>query len=449
MIQDWCIVQLSLMEYLFSLLRHQDTFFFPHSFPFWQLDICSSLFRLLHRLQFFVVSLIQIVNPSIMDNKCRMYLSTSMALTTATLIFLSIVGFGCTIKGNNFLDNLYLIRVSTSVLSHNGGFLEPPEPEQPHGRFENENRTSIANIPDFYHVGLWNLCSGTLKDDTPFDKKAAFKSDKVTECTARQTDFWFDPIEIWGLNQAQAREALGEDFIRALSTHTKAVKWRSSAFIIAMMGTCLEFLFGVFASIPSLRRYFKPVIGTVSLVGIVSSIFITAFAFTATILYGTFVKALNQALQKYHVDSVTGFTVYIFLWFAVIFSWVAAFFWLLIWRSYIPEEVSERPAEPPGPEVAKRPAKPPAARSDPGFIPFHPQQNIINQPNYYMPLHPSQQGWAQSFGQSFGQPQSFGQSFVQPQSPGQPVVPQPSGQPDVPQSSGRPGGRPRAVKRRK
>lgn len=311
-----------------------------------------------------------------MEKAFRWYLFTSMALTIAALILFSIVGLGCTDKNNGFLDDLYFIQVNASVISRKNGLIESPE--QLH-QGSDKDRTSIFNrtidTQEFYDVGLWNYCFGIFENKPNLNGKKAFKpdevNDKVSECIGRTVNYWFDPIKIWRLNQTEADTLIGQKSVGTLQTYKKAVKWRSSAYIIGVMTTSLEFISGFFvilSYVADWRRFFTPVLGTVAMVGVVSSFFITAFALTSTILYGIQVKTLNHALAKYHIHSVMGFIVYIFLWLAVIVSWAAYFFWLHIWRSY-------RLSSPVYPRARRR-----AAKSDPEEIPLT-QQNIQN---FYM-----------------------------------------------------------------
>jgi len=96
---------------------------------------------------------------------------------------------------------------------------------------------SSKELKDFYQVGLWSYCEGEKKDGV----------EKITYCSSSKTQFWFDPIEVWGLKNTSVQNVLGDDLQKGLNTYKKVAGWMNWAFIIATILTAAEFVVGFFA----------------------------------------------------------------------------------------------------------------------------------------------------------------------------------------------------------
>lgn len=96
---------------------------------------------------------------------------------------------------------------------------------------------SSKELKGFYQVGLWSYCEGEKKDGV----------EKITYCSSSKTQFWFDPIEVWGLKNTSVQNVLGDDLQKGLNTYKKVAGWMNWAFIIATILTAAEFVVGFFA----------------------------------------------------------------------------------------------------------------------------------------------------------------------------------------------------------
>lgn len=96
---------------------------------------------------------------------------------------------------------------------------------------------SSKELKDFYQVGLWSYCEGEKKDGV----------EKITYCSSSKTQFWFNPVEVWGLQNTSVQNVLGDDLQKGLNTYKKVAGWMNWAFIIATILTAAEFVVGFFA----------------------------------------------------------------------------------------------------------------------------------------------------------------------------------------------------------
>jgi hypothetical protein len=249
-----------------------------------------------------------------------------MILTLVSLILLIIIGAGCTNKDSEFLNSLYFMRANTSDIQQDNGLILVPQPQEA-GRNPPSPAEESRHVQDFYHVGLWNYCSGTFKNqplqtEIHFDNKKASKTDNVTDCTKHHFHFWFNLVEVWGLNQTVSDVVYGKELGNTLATYKTVTKWMNIAYVLSSVSLAIEFLFGVFA----MKSRRNMLITTV--VSILSSLFLLAFALTSTILYASLVGTFNHVLTKYNIHGIMGFNIYLLLWLAVACSWITGFIWL-------------------------------------------------------------------------------------------------------------------------
>lgn len=115
------------------------------------------------------------------------------------------------------------MRVDTYLQQINGlTILGHPLPKA--GGNEPSTVNTTTDVQDFYHVGLWNYCSGTFKNETAFDNKEASKTGDVANCTNRAAFFWFSPVEVWDLNQTVVNVEFGEGLRNTLGAYPKVTK---------------------------------------------------------------------------------------------------------------------------------------------------------------------------------------------------------------------------------
>ncbi|KAI4144510.1 MAG: hypothetical protein LQ341_002646 [Variospora aurantia] len=223
---------------------------------------------------------------------------TPMAMTIASLICLIIVGLGGTNKNSGSLNNLYFFRANTTDINVKPGDLNIPQNALTDAFL---NRTTdvvkdALDVKDFYHVSLWNYCAGDFDNGT----------DKVTYCSPRKNEFWFNPIDLWGLNNYSNIEQLFSEQLRdGLNAYRVAAKWMFIAYVIAVVATIVEIFVGIFALFSRIGSLATTIVSTIS------SLFIVGFALTATILYSVLLGSFNEALEKYNVRGSLGRDMYL------------------------------------------------------------------------------------------------------------------------------------------
>jgi len=245
--------------------------------------------------------------------------------TITSLICLIVVGLGGT--NHAFLNNLYFFRANTSQIHIKSTILNLPGlPASPVGvsipgiDLTHDSPTLVARslgIKDFYHVSLWNYCSGDFKNGTDGVE------DHVIFCSPRQNHFWFNPVDIWKLNHTVADKLFSKELKAGLNKYKIVTNWMFVCYIAAVLSTIIEILIGLTA----LMYRLGSVVTTI--VSIISSLFLFAFALTSTILYSTLVGTFNFGTKENQIHTSLGKTIYIYTWLAVGFSMVSGFFWLV------------------------------------------------------------------------------------------------------------------------
>jgi len=173
---------------------------------------------------------------------------------------------------------------------------------------------SSKDLEDFYKVGLWSYCSGEYDDA---------RVEKYTYCSPSKTNFWFNPVDVWGLKNTSVQNVLGDDFQKGLDTYKKVAGWMNWAFIIATILTAAEFVFGFFAIFSRWGSLVVTIISTAS------SIFTIAAAATATGVYGVLTGVFKTALEDYEIEASMGNKMLQVMWLGVAFSIASGLFWLL------------------------------------------------------------------------------------------------------------------------
>ncbi|KAL8750203.1 MAG: hypothetical protein Q9184_006506 [Pyrenodesmia sp. 2 TL-2023] len=248
---------------------------------------------------------------------------TPMAMTIASLICLVIVGLGGTNKNNSNLNNLYFFRANTTDIAITPEALTNLNPDIAKNIPHNALTDAVLNgatgatkealgIKDFYHVSLWNYCAGDFDNGT----------DKVTYCSPRKNEFWFNPVEVWGLNQTGIEQVFSKELRDGLNAYRVAAKWMFIAYVVAVVTTIAEIVVGFFALFSRLGSLATTIVSTIS------SLFVFAFALTATILYSVLTGSFNSALRQYNIRGHLGKNMYVVAWLAVAFSLGAGIFWL-------------------------------------------------------------------------------------------------------------------------
>ena len=250
---------------------------------------------------------------------------TPMALTLASLVCLVIVGLGGTNKNNDFYNRLYFFRANTSNIDVDPSLINLPNNSVTDKIVDQATDVvkSTLDIKDFYHVSLWNYCSGDFSSSANKAGSNVTATDKVDFCSPRTNQFWFNPVEVWGLNNTGIDKFFSKELRAGLNTYKTVTKWMFICYIVALISTLVEILVGVLALFSRLGSLATTIVSSIS------SLFIVAFALTSTILYASLEGTFNTALKKYNIHGSLGRSIYITTWLGVAFSFGAGLFWLL------------------------------------------------------------------------------------------------------------------------
>ena len=244
---------------------------------------------------------------------------TPMALTIASLVCLVLVGLGGTNKDNSTYNDLYFFRANTSDINVDPSLINLPSnpvTDKIVSQAQGTVKTAL-NIKDFYHVSLWNYCSGDFNTNS-----TGSVTDSVTFCSPHTNEYWFNPVEVWGLNNTGVDQFFSPELRTGLNTYQTVAKWMFIAYLVALISTIVEILVGFLALFSRLGSVATTIISTIS------ALFTIAFALTATILYASLAATFNSALNKYNIHGSLGRSLYITTWLAVAFSLAAGLFWL-------------------------------------------------------------------------------------------------------------------------
>lgn len=232
------------------------------------------------------------------------------------------VGLGCTKSSSSTLNDLYFFRAdlqnlttSSTVKSTVSSVLDAVGVDLSSSNLTAalEEAQRQLNIRDFYDIGLWGYCDGNIHNG----------NFKTTNCSDPKAEFYFNPIEVWKLNNTGVENILPKDLSKALDTYKTVSKWMFIAYIIAFAATAAQLLVGLFAIC---SRWGSCV---TSLVSAVSFLFITAASVTSTALFAVLTGTFNENLKQYNIKGSMGKNIYVTTWLAVAFSLAASLFWVI------------------------------------------------------------------------------------------------------------------------
>ncbi len=90
-------------------------------------------------------------------------------------------------------------------------------------------------LKDYYTIYMWNYCSWS-------------GDEKYSYCSPKKAEFWFYPVEVWGLNNTAGIETLiPTDLKDALNTYQTVSKYMFIIYVIALVATAVELLIGISA----------------------------------------------------------------------------------------------------------------------------------------------------------------------------------------------------------
>ncbi|KAK8173851.1 SUR7/PalI family-domain-containing protein [Phyllosticta citrichinensis] len=239
---------------------------------------------------------------------------TPMALAIAALVCLVLVFLGNS-KSSSTLGDLYFLKADTSKFRSN-----PLNISQISGtNLDDEllaalQTTVNSDLKDIYTVGLMNYCDGNKNSTGGY---------KLTYCSKREQNFWFNPVEVWGLNNTAVDGLLPDSLQNGLKIYRKVAKWMYAAYAVALACTCLELVVGIFAIFSRWGSFMTTFVSTAA------TIFTIAASITSTALYATIVGTFNSALDDYNITASLGRKMLAVTWLASAFAISAGLFWIL------------------------------------------------------------------------------------------------------------------------
>lgn len=108
-----------------------------------------------------------------------------------------------------------------------------------------------------------------------------------------------------------------------MKTYKTASKWTFVAYIIALIFTVLEILFGVVAIFSKIGSCVTSIISSVG------SVALTIASILATVMWSIVVASFNHELKKYGLHASVSTKMLAVTWLAVAFSIASGFFWSL------------------------------------------------------------------------------------------------------------------------
>lgn len=85
------------------------------------------------------------------------------------------------------------------------------------------NAVSSKDLKDFYKVGLWSYCEGENTSGV----------ETITACSLPNIQFWFDPFNVWGLQNTSVQVVLGAHLQTGLQRYRTFAKLVNHAYMVA------------------------------------------------------------------------------------------------------------------------------------------------------------------------------------------------------------------------
>jgi hypothetical protein len=235
-----------------------------------------------------------------------------MGLSIASLVCLIFVWLGNT-STSGTASSLYFFKADTSGFTTNPDAISGTNYDQ---LLLNalDASTKANKLKDFYTVGLWNYCSGSIDSNSGVET--------LHYCSPRQRNYWFNPVDVWGLQNDAADNVFGNDLQKPLDAYQKIAGWMFTAYAVAFFVTVLEIIVGFFALFSRWGSFVTTIVSGVS------SFFVLAASITATAMYGALVGGFHTVLSPYHIDASLGGRMLTVTWLTCAFSVGAGLFWL-------------------------------------------------------------------------------------------------------------------------
>lgn len=242
-----------------------------------------------------------------------------MALTIASLLCLVLVFSGQTNKNMALPRDLYFFKADTREFNDNPGAAIPDKLPN-NVNLDNDLLHALQGIAktkelkDFYTVGLWNFCEGDIDDKG---------KETVTFCSERKTNFWFNPIDVWKVEDTAAQKLFTEKLKNGVEVYHKAAKWMFTAFVITAILTVAEFIVGIFAIFSRWGSLATTIVSSIQ------TVFFLGAASAVTAIYVSLAAVFHTVFQPYKIKATLGSKMLAVLWIGVAFSVASGFFWLI------------------------------------------------------------------------------------------------------------------------
>ena len=95
-------------------------------------------------------------------------------------------------------------------------------------------RTS-NQLADYYQIDLSSYCTG-------------HEGKSIDFCSKPAANFWFNPVEVWGLQDSGLEDLFPKELQDGLNTYRAVAHWMYVAYVIAFWATVAEAVIGLFAT---------------------------------------------------------------------------------------------------------------------------------------------------------------------------------------------------------
>ena len=126
------------------------------------------------------------------------------------------------------------------------------------------------NLDDVYYIYMWNYCSGNYKSTGSSGNKTNDRGPvEIKTCSPRKPKYYFNPVEVWGLNDTEVVGKNADDFLpkevdKALNAYRTASAWMYVAYVIAFVATASSIVVGLFAICSRVGSLFTTIVSSVS-----------------------------------------------------------------------------------------------------------------------------------------------------------------------------------------
>lgn len=235
-------------------------------------------------------------------------IATPMCMSIASLVCLIIVFLSGVSPG---LRSYYFMRADMTEFTANPDLDIAPGTnldEQFLDRFRSS--ATSGDVADIYQIYIWNHCSSKA-DGTDFS------------CSPRRASYWFNPIEVWGLEGTEVQEHFPQRLQDGLNAYRKVAGWMFGCYAAAACITAAEIILGLLGICSRMGSL------ATTIVSGVTTLLTIAGAATSTALYGTLTGTFNTVLEPMNVRATMGRRSLAVCWLAAAFSTGAGLFWLI------------------------------------------------------------------------------------------------------------------------